>query len=52
LYDNLFKKLSGYRAKVFYQKDVAILEQYGDEEAESFYKVKQEPGQNKGNYFK
>jgi hypothetical protein len=49
LYDNLLKKITGYRANVYYQRDVHVLEKYGDEEAEAFYKTKPEPSQSKGN---
>lgn len=41
--------MSGYRAKVFYQRDVHVLEKYGDEEAELYNQTKPEPSQYKGN---
>ena len=51
-YRDLSKKLHhdipGYYTKVFYQKDVEILEKYGDEEAAEYYKQEKEKP-HKGN---
>lgn len=37
LFDNLNKKMRGYYTKVFYQRDIKVLEKYGDEEAEAYH---------------
>lgn len=46
LYDNLRRKLDGYSSRVYYQRDVEVLEAYADEEAELYYQQQREPKQN------
>lgn len=42
LYDNLLSNLPNCRSNVYYQKDIQILERYGDIEAEKYYKQEKE----------
>lgn len=49
LYDNLYKKLGhGFRPKVFYQKDVEVLEAIADEEAKLYYQKGEERTKERG----
>lgn len=58
IYDNHERFFNGYKAHIYYQKDIEILERYADEEAEKYYQYqnknegRRQTGYGKGNYKK